>query len=442
MPSSTNPLAEGKPDYPTMVKGDHLGIAFPTTIEPLLEHGPAFLTEAFRAAGSIAPDNSVVAVDRSKEFFGGGMGRKLILSVTYAKDEPGLHTELFCKFPREFGDPLRELFGVLMEPEVRFALLSRRADFPIAVPRCYFADYNAETTTGLLITECIAYGTGTIERPHDKCRDYEIDDLPGHYGALVKTLAQLAAAHRNGLFGDEVERNFPFDPDAVDTGSRIPYDATQLAEKIAVLKQFAKDAPQLLPHGLTDPDFLDAFGEEAMLVLGKEAAIRRHLNHAQDYIALCHWNMNIDNGWFWRDEAGELKAGLLDWGSVAQMNIAQAFYGMTCASEVEFLDEAIPGLLDQLVEDYEASGGPRISAAQLGLMFDVSVAMLGIAWILDAPTIIAREVPVYAKAVDRRDPLIDGNFLARAQLQLLVVFLALWRSRGVGAILRDFDTTA
>jgi hypothetical protein len=324
-----------------------------------------------------------------------------------------------------------------MEAEVRFALLSRREDFPIPVPRCYFADYNAETVTGLLITERIAYGQGDIEPAHDKCLDYEVDDLPGHYDALVRALAKLAAAHRSGRFGDAIERDFPFDPDAVDIGARIPYTPEQLREKIAVLRDFARTAPQLLPHDLDDDGFLERFGEEALLVLEHEPAIRRHLGHQADYIALCHWNLNVDNAWFWRDAAG-LHAGLLDWGSVAQMNLAGALYGVVCASEVDFLDRQMPELIDTLVATYRANGGPPIAADALGMMFDLSVAVLGIAWILDAPTIIAREVPGFAEATDRRDSAIRDNFLARAQLQLLVVFLALWRSRNVGATLRGF----
>ena len=29
-------------------------------------------------------------------------------------------------------------------------------------------------------------------------------------------------------------------------------------------------------------------------------------------IALCHWNANIDNAWFWREPDGALRCGLID----------------------------------------------------------------------------------------------------------------------------------
>jgi hypothetical protein len=47
---------------PRTVTGDYLGVPFPPTIEMLLEQGAAFLTQAFRAAGSLAPDNRVTAI--------------------------------------------------------------------------------------------------------------------------------------------------------------------------------------------------------------------------------------------------------------------------------------------------------------------------------------------------------------------------------------------
>ena len=92
-------------NHPDSVIGDQLGMAFPTTIESLQEQGADFLTRAFRATGALATDNRVIAITSSREFFGGGMGRKLLLSVEYEKQEAGLQQELFVKFPRNFGDP-------------------------------------------------------------------------------------------------------------------------------------------------------------------------------------------------------------------------------------------------------------------------------------------------------------------------------------------------
>jgi hypothetical protein len=421
----------------TPVTGDFLGVPFPPTIEVLLEQGPDFLTRAFHAAGSLPPDDRVTAIAASSEFYGGGMGRKLLLSLDYARSRT-LHRELFVKFPRDFGDPLRELFGPLMQAEVRFALLSRREDFPITVPKCYFADYNVATTSGILITERIPYGDGRIEPCHEKCKDYEVADPLEHYQALTRSMASLAGAHKAGRLGQGVERDFPFDPDKVDLGSRIPYTPEQLRQKLAKLRSFAGEYPQLLPAELRSSTFLDRFCAGALLVLEHEQPIRSYLNGNPDYIALCHWNMNLDNAWFWEDGRGELQAGLLDWGSVAQMNVAQAFFGMTCSAETDFLNAHRRGLMELFASEYGGHGGPAIEVDELAFLYKLSVALLGIAWILDAPSLVEGQIPDLRAVADRYDPRLSDNFLARAQLQILTVFLNEWRADQTDRALHDF----
>ncbi|HKT73164.1 MAG TPA: hypothetical protein VJQ47_09755 [Steroidobacteraceae bacterium] len=423
--------------YPDSVPGDYLGVAFPPTIEKLREQGAEFLTNAFRAAGSIASTNRVLQVREATEFYGGGMGRKLLLEVAYAEPAPHLHTRLFVKFQRDFGDPLRELFGPLMASEVRLALLSRREGFPITVPKCYFADYDAASTSGILITERIAYGTANIERCHEKCVDYELPRPFEHYQALTCAVARLAGAHKAGKFGTEVEEAFPFDPEAIDVGARIPYTPEQLTQKVEKLRRFSEVAPQLLPAELRSADFLAAFAEEVQLVLEHELAIRHYLNHDPRYIALCHWNLNVDNSWFWSDERG-LHAGLLDWGSVGQMCVAQALYGLTCSAEGPFLNAHRGDLLDLFVSEYAASGGPRLDVGELGFLYKLSVAVLGIAWILDAPTLVETQIADFKQLEGRRDPRLRNDFLARAQLQILTVMLNEWLHFGVGTALRRF----
>lgn len=423
---------------PDWVTGDELGTNFPTTIEPLLDGGAEFLTTAFQATGALDRENAVTEVRTADEFFGGGMGRKLELSVAYARPDDALHTRLFVKMPRLFGDPLRELFAPLMEPEVRFALLSRQTGFPIAVPQCYFADYDRETSTGILITERIAYGDGRIEPCHEKCLDYELDDPLDHYRAMAKALARLAGHHQAGRFGPEVNEKFPFDPESVEPGSRIPYNADELEAKCLKLEEFAERSPGLFAEGLSDPEFLKAFRGETRLVLEHEAEIRSYLNGAADSIALCHWNANLDNAWFREDDDGELSAGLLDWGSVGQMNLAQGFFGMTCAAETGFLNRERRGLVEYFLEVLDRAGGRRLDPDEFLFQYRLAVAVLGIAWILDAPSIVEDAIPEIHRVDLRADPRIRENFLGRAQLQILNVFLNEWRDERIGDALRHF----
>lgn len=421
---------------PSMVCGDATGVAFPTSVDAFYEAGAAFLTDAFRATGALSDDNAVVEIVAVKEFFGGGMGRKLWLDVRYARPQEGLHDTLFAKFTREFGDPLRELFSPVMEPEVRFALLSRQPDFPVRVPVCYFGDYSAATQCGLLITERVPYGRDGVEPLQDKCLDYEMADPLDHYRALTRAMAALAAHHRAGRFGAAVERQFPFDRAAIEAQPMIPYGREQLAEKLDRLRRFAVDAPQLLPEALRDPAFLEPFRRDAMVVLEREAALRAHVNGQDDMIALCHWNMNVDNGWFWRDGDGALHCGLLDWGGVAQMSLAMAFVGMTCAAETDFLAAQEGALIDLLLSEYRDAGGPEIGLEAFLLTLKYSIALTGVAWMLDAPALIEAEIADLGQVKDRFDPELRDRFLPRAQLQLMTVFLDSWRRLDIGAAVR------
>ncbi len=421
---------------PTAVRGEQTGVMFPVTVENLIEAGPEFLTRAFHAVGALEPDNRVTAITATKEFFGGGMGRKLQIDVTYEHPRAGLHERLFAKFTREFGDPLRDLFSPVMRPEVRFALLSRRDDFPIHVPRCYFADYDPETLSGLLITERVPYGEQGVEPALEKCMDYTIDNPLDYYRAQALATAKLAAFHRAGKFGGEIDAQFPFDRAAATTRI-IPFTPEQLAEKLQKLKDFAAAAPQLLPANVRTPAFLDAFCDDTMVVLEKEPLILAHLADQSDLIALCHWNMNPDNAWFWRDEQGVLQSGQLDWGGVCQMNLAQSFFGMTCAAETDFLEAHEEELTRLVLDEYQAHGGPAVPLEDFVRSIHLSMALLGTAWMLDAPSLIEAEIPDYATLKDRFDPRIRDKFIPRAQLQLMTVYLNEWRRYDIGRLVRS-----
>jgi len=191
------------------VRGDILGLMIPGHSEALRECAAEFLTEAFRASGALAPGNRIVRITQFDDWVVGGAGRKLLLSVVY---EPvvNLPTQLFVKFSRHFEDPIRDAPRFHMEPEVRLAALSRTPGFPVAVPLCLFADFHRESGTGVLITERVVFGTGTIEPHYLKCQDYEMPEQLAHYRALIKTLARLAGTHRAGRLPDNIEQEFPF----------------------------------------------------------------------------------------------------------------------------------------------------------------------------------------------------------------------------------------
>ncbi|GGD84652.1 hypothetical protein [Croceicoccus mobilis] len=425
--------ADMGPAAMTEVTCDHTGTAFPVGYDMLQSGGAPELTRLFHAIGTLEPENRVERITRWEEFFGGGMGRKIVIDVEYAQptDRP---TRLFAKFTREMGDPLQALFSPVMDPEVRFALLSRRSDFPLIVPECMFAGYSAEYLTGLLITGRVPYGENGVLPVMEKAVDHEYGELLPVYEAQTRAMAKLAGFHRAGRFGGEVTETFPFDRTNEALLKVIPFGSEELDAKLDRLHRFAARAPQLLPDGLSDPAFLDSFARGARMVLRKERAIWHAIYAHDDAIALIHWNMNPDNAWFWRDATGEMQSGQLDWGGVGQGNLAQGYYGMYCAAETDFIARHDAALQDLLLSEYARGGGPALDPARFDRDISLAIAVLGSAWMLDAPALIEAEIPDFETLKGRDDPRLRALFIPRAQLQLMRLFLSEWRRKDIGAI--------
>jgi hypothetical protein len=202
---------QGAADSRRWVTGKIFGLQIPADVEALLSGGTDFLTRALRASGTLAADNSVRGILGSKEFSGGGTGKKFLLTVEYEAPGTGLPEQLFIKFSRNFDNELWDRGRFLTISEVYFAVLSRAPDFPVPVPATLFADVDPESGTGLIVSECITYGRNGVEPLYLKCMDYEVPDHVGHYKAIVKGLATLSGAHRAGRLPPDFDLEFPYD---------------------------------------------------------------------------------------------------------------------------------------------------------------------------------------------------------------------------------------
>lgn len=381
------------------IAGDSFGLPIPAHIEALRASGTAFLTEAFRAAGTLAPDNAVAAITRFEECRGGGTGAKLYLSLRYDRDEPGLPQDLFVKFSRAFGNAIRDRQKIQMASEVWLALLSRIPEFPIAVPRCLFADYHRESGTGLLITERITFGEGGVEPNYVKCLDRDLPDPLGHYQALLRALARLAGAYHGGVFPPEVMAQLALHQGSLGVSERAPYGPEQVARRIARYREFAERFPRLVPEPVRDPAFLDRLAEEAPRFCGHEAVIERFLNAPSRFVALSHWNANTDNAWFWREQ-GRLECGLFDWGNARVMNLGVALAGCFYGAEPEFLVRHLDTLIEGFCAEFEAASGLPLDAQELRHHLALQTACSGLLWMIDAPAVIQARVPDLAEVPD------------------------------------------
>ena len=437
-PQSTRYI-NSAPAVQRLFAGALTGVDFPGDIAALLAAGPRFLTKAFRATGVMAANNEVLAITNATEFFGGGLGgTKLSLDVSYLHPAPHLNNQLFVKFQIPLGHPWRDKFAPVMEPEIRFALLSLSSDFPIRVASCYFADYHPLSQSAVLITERIAYGQDGIEPARDKCLDYLLDDPLGHYRALVRALAGLAAFHKTGGFGEEVERQFPFDAEAQCAIRLIRCSPARLKDNIKKLRVFITQMPQLFMDALRSSKFLNEFDRTAMLVQRNEGEITAYLTAQREMIALCHWNLNIDNAWFWRDASRQLDCGVLDWGGVAQMNIAHSFFGMVSAADPAFLAAHEESLMAYFLEQYRLHGGPTVDPVVFERCVRLATAVKGIAWMLDGFLEICPDLLALGDVKDCRDGRINDTFKLRAAVQMFMTFFTSWQRSNMGRVLESF----
>ncbi len=418
-------------------RGDASGLSFPADPAALRSGGVTFLTKAFHVSGVLDTGNDVAQISRCAEVAGGSTGRKMLLDVEYQSPAPDLHTGLFVKFSRDFDDPVRDHGRTQMESEVTFASLSLTPGFPIAVPRTQFADYHRDTGTGILISQRIPFGSNGIERQYHKCLDYEMPRPLEHYRALFTQLARLAGAHRSGRLPSELVDQFPVDLQAAAVGEPPPLTADKLRRRVTRLAEFAVTHPGLLPASVRSPEFLERLADEAQRVLEQEQAIWRYLAGARDYIALNHWNANVDNAWFWTDGDGVLRCGLMDWGCVSQLNVAMAIWGAMSGAETTLWDNHFDGLLDLFCTEVRASGGPELSSADLERQVVAYVVLMGVTWLLDVPALLRAKAPDSGAATRRTDPAIKDDESVRAPLQMLTNVLNLWESRDVGRLLDE-----
>jgi hypothetical protein len=416
-------------------RGDIFGLEFPAHPAALKSGGPEFLTHAFRASGTLGQDNRITDVTRLDEWTLGGTGVKALLSVAYERDAPGLSRDLFVKFSRNFHDKVRDGGRHHMPPEVRLANLSRQPGFPVAVPKCFYADIQQDTLTGIIITERIPYGQDGIEPHHPKCMDQILPEPLAHYRSLVSNLARLSGAHKSGRLGAVAERDFPLDLDTLIT-RRPRFEAPLLSKRINRLAEFILQYPHLVPAHIADRAFLESFCADALLAAEHQGAIWRFLYSRPELIAICHMNANIDNAWFWRDPDGALRSGLIDWGGVGQMSVASSIWGCVGAAEPDMHDRHLDELLDLFVAEYADAGGPLLAPRELAQHLEMHV-MMSALHMTTAPPAILRDVPDPNAATDRYDPVFTANETARVQLKVTISLLNMWARRGLGRLLRE-----
>lgn len=418
------------------VRGDIFGLDIPADAESLISAGPDFLTAAFRAAGAIGADNRVTQISSSKEFVGGGTGKKLLLSISYQLPEPGLPEQLFIKFSRNFDNELWDRGRFQMISEVNFAVLSRSPDFPVAVPACLFADIESKSGTGLLVTECINYGVDGVERLYPKCMDYTMPDPLGHYREILKGLARLSGAHRSGRLSADFDTRFPHNREQAMAMLSIPATEEKLVQRACRMFDFIERYPKLFPDSIRSPALREQFIADIPDVLAAEDRMKEILYGNPDLIAFAHWNANIDNCWFWRDAGEELHAGFMDWANAGQISLAQSVSGAISGAECFIWDHHLDDLLLTFINEYAACGGKPLSLDELRLHCLLIVVISGVAYAMGAPVAIEREIENIAMLQSYQDESFRIHENARIQLHMMTKTLNVWETWKLGDVVR------
>lgn len=348
--------------------GDHYGIDFPIDLAGLRKAGPAFLTLAFQASGVLSRDNRVIDIVALDKLDIRGASENGLLTLAYARDEPGLQTDLFVKFP---PTDVHHKFGLLRmaNGEIEMARLSGERPPPVTMTRCYFSDYSSYTGNYILITARVPFGIDPVEPAYRKGYDHEVPNVEEHYEVLTRDLARLVAAHKRGDLGYDLEEIFPFAAAARDFQA-ISDPEPRLDRLIDFI---GHEAPQLFSPQVTRPEFLKMWREDVLFGLQHKDKLLAYLLSNVDYTGLCHINLNIDNAWFWRDGNGQLQAGILDWGGAGQASIAQALSGMLMMPEPDKHIALVKRVIDVFVEECTAQGCPPIDREELHFQYKASI---------------------------------------------------------------------
>jgi hypothetical protein len=370
------------------------------------------------------------------EFSGGGTGKKFMLTIEYERPTQ-LPTELFIKFSRNFDSELWDRARFLMISEAHFAVLSRAPAFPVAVPACLFADVDSQSGTGLIITERILYGRNGVEPLYPKCMDYDVPEPVEHYKAILTGLAKLSGTHRAGRLPREFDARFPCDRKQASAVFAIHAPVEKLVQRANRMFDFVARYPQLFPENVRTREFREQFIRDIPDVVAAESRMRDTLYGNPDFIAFAHWNANIDNCWFWRDGAGTLQCGFLDWANAGQISVAQSVSGAISGAEPFIWNDHLDELLSVYIEEYAAQGGPRISLEDLRLHNLLIVASSGVAYSMNAPLAVEREVKNLDAVTSPRDDCFREAENARIQLHMMTKMLNVWQTRRLGDVVRS-----
>eukprot|EP00931_Biecheleriopsis_adriatica_P105522 TRINITY_DN80084_c0_g1_i1.p1 TRINITY_DN80084_c0_g1~~TRINITY_DN80084_c0_g1_i1.p1 ORF type:complete len:659 (-),score=158.66 TRINITY_DN80084_c0_g1_i1:108-2084(-) len=437
-------------NHDKVAPGMFYGLEFPFSAKTLQEFGPDWLTEAFQKAGSLEQGNRVthVKIERDIKVTAGNNAGKFLFSVRYARDRPGLHTKLFAKVPFAMTKDTKQdrlSSSVLKQPMDFFEINTYRlveTALPMKTPKFYFGDISNQTSNYILITERVpfveidgkkrsrALKAFEVEGPYDKCKDFELrSPAKEYYTVIMQVSARIAAFDKTGKMGSRefLALNFgtppapPGRPEAWGINPSGPSggEAQAVMAKLKTAIQFFSETASVVfaPY-VASESFIDKFTKTMMTFSAYTREIEFWKHEDLDYIALAHANLNVDNGYFWRDEAGRLDCGVLDWGGFGAGCLGHKIWWYLNCAEWEEIKSNLGHFLESFIATYKDSGGPSLDFASLELM--AKLTCLGnLMFMVAAVPDCLRQCPAssWRTIKDRHDPRIAENVGGKSTLR-------------------------
>lgn len=413
----------------------------------------------------------------------GGACIKVLLDVEYENDKGEPPRKFFIKMPHPYnGKNERYRSSVAQAPgdwgEVMwYNTLAGR--LPIRTPKGYFADMNRKTTNFCIISEMVPMGRDARKKradyqpneiffPPGKYRDWAIEGAADMYYAHSRMMAQWMAWHKRvgeiwGQDGLDQIRRFFMSPDSFEwrqsflkTMGEIKGTAqrdlqfrqwcddpgmqglvlgqgfsSQIADGfLEMMVQHVSETPHIYPPDLVTEEFQAQLVKEAKEMKDYVSEMNFYSSVIPEYETIVHPNAQLDNAYYWKDESGQVQAGLLDMGGISVGNAPNCMANGWIGAESEMMDEHEEGLVKAFLEEYERHGGPKLDFDEFhlhvklahGAVFFGCMANIGML----KRTIKKDE---WAGIKDRKDTKIDNLFLARCYMVQVELYLGMWRKR-------------
>lgn len=473
-----------------VVKGEFWGLEFPFYPDMLKEWGPAWLTKAMHTAGTLPRDNEVTqfvtfdvkAADVTKEDAEnakwGGAGVKILMTVAYKNDSGHLPEGMFVKLPHPLlpGNERAKNSGASSGdwPETVWYNIfgGRFGSLPFPTPRSIFSDMSRETTNFIHIIELLPLGQGGFDAVEpgycypapEKYRDWA---LPGHgvdfYYAHARTLAQFFGWHTvtrrstnrvECIFYDDSGQSFldrkyadmkaagsynsqgrdqhfvksiQGDPEVQFVMSTLAAQPSAYLSFLQMGQEFVELVKHVFPTELVTKGNIDRFFDEAREIQMYHLEMRYHARAIPEFYSIEHPNAQVDNAWYWKDEAGAMQCGLLDWGGVFPGSIPNCIGNGWMGAETCMMDEHEEKLLRFFIDEFEKVTGLRFDFEDLWMHVKLAQGLVLPGCCCNTQRI--RGTVDWKKVRSRKDPQINDNFLGRCYFVQMELFLGMWRKR-------------